>query len=167
MSKDTLKEEGVKTSSTPAKAGKKVNKSLESAKAKSNDLKLDNGVINRPKFVNKGRDFKGMKMKDVFETGVMKNVDFKGADLTDADFTWIEEVKNAKHKTVRKVLRGFIIQGCDFTGAKLSGTNFAACDLRWSNFADTDYSEALFGVEDEDGNFTSQTNVKEVDGMTR
>jgi uncharacterized protein YjbI with pentapeptide repeats len=168
MSKEALKQEGATAPSDPATAGKKkVNKSLEAAKAKSNDLKLDSGVINKPKFVKKGRDFVGMRMKDVFESGILKNVDFKDADLTDADFTWIEEVKNAKHKTVQKVLRGFIVQGCDFRGAKLDGANFAACDLRWSDFTGTDYSNALFGIEDEEGNFTNQANVKEVDGMTR
>lgn len=154
-----------KTAPTPAKRGKGI---LATAIAKSNDIKAHEGKVNPPKFVTKGKNHNGQKMKDIFESGILKNVDFRDADLRGADFTWIEEITNAKTKVKSKVIRGFVIQGCDFRGAQLDDADFRHCDLRWSRFDNmAQLDAAITGDFDEDGNLINNPKLKEVDGITR
>ena len=136
-------------------------KSLEIAKQASLDTKRDANTENPPKWRNfSGKDFSKTSMIDIAESGVIVNGDFSGANLTEADFTYTQD----------GIVKGFILQGCNFKGATLGDTNFAGCDLRWSTFDTGTVDGTCFFVDfDDDGNEISGSaaNLREVDGVTR
>lgn len=126
---------------------KKPNPTLEAARLASKNQKLHTEVLNPPKWRDlRGRDFSNANMREMFNTGILQNFDFTGANLENADFT------------------GMIAQGCKFNDSKLAGAIFYDADLRWSDFTGAEFDEALFGYVDEQGNVIRRANLKETYG---
>lgn len=105
----------------------------------------------------RGADLSGKSINDFFRDTAIVNGDFTGANLDEADFTYEKDGK----------LYGMVLQGCKFNGASLKGTNFAGCDLRWSEFDKGSADEAFFAAFDDEGNVipSSLANIHEVKGI--
>ncbi len=134
-------------------AEKKTSTGFGKALQVSRDPKSMEGKLNLPKWTDAsggkyvGKDMADFfRMKDAVEKR-LQHMDFTNCDLTDANFT------------------GMNLQGCRFRGAILKGTIFLDCDLRWADFRNADASEAIFYIEDEDGNISRAANLREAQGV--
>lgn len=132
---------------------KKTSTGFGKALQVSRDPKAMEGKLNLPKWTDAsggkyvGKDMaEFFRMKDAADKR-LQHMDFTDCDLTEADFT------------------GINLQGCRFRGAILKGTVFLDCDLRWADFRGADASEAIFHLEDEDGNITRAANLREAQGV--
>ena len=131
-----------------------------------------NAIADAPKF-------RGATLIRFRVTGVYWQVDFRGADLTDADFS--PHAKRFGDTTVNEPLRT-AVRSCDFSGARLVRANlrrllahfsvFAGADLTNANLVEADLSKAdlsganLAGAELSGANFDG-ANLRGVQGLER
>ena len=89
--------------------------------------------------------FTGANLKGLRVMGRLDGSDFRGADLTGADFSAYEPRPGQGTQTTRS---GSDLLGCDFSGARLAGVNFINANLTFSRFPGADLRGALLADAD-------------------
>ena len=137
---------------------------------------LSNNTLDAPRFA-------GANLTDVHVQAELSGSDFRGADLSRANFFPLEG--RPGEGTLATAYRN-ILKYCDFSGARLRNTNmeravlwfakFTGADLKGANFKDADLSRADFAGADISGadfthadldgaNFVGAIGIAEVKGL--
>lgn len=137
---------------------------------------LSNNTLDAPRFA-------GANLTGVHVQAELSGSDFRGADLSDANFYPLEG--RPGEGTLATAYRN-ILKYCDFSGARLHGTNmeravlwfakFTGADLKGANFTDADLSRADFAGADISGadftradldgaNFVGAVGIAEAKGL--
>ena len=90
--------------------------------------------------------FAGANLRQIRVLATFNGTDFRGADLSEADFSPYE-ARRAGEGTITN-MPGNVLKSCDFTGATAKQTNFSRAVLRFSKFTDADLSGANFSGAD-------------------
>jgi len=83
--------------------------------------------------------FSGANMSRVRVMANLSGADFRGANLTGADFSPLEA--RPGQGTITSLMRN-VLKSCDFSGAALKGANFDRADLTFSRFVGADLAGA-------------------------
>lgn len=137
---------------------------------------LSNNTLDAPRFA-------GANLTGVHVQAELSGSDFRGADLSDANFYPLEG--RPGEGTLATAYRN-VLKYCDFSGARLHGTNmeravlwfakFTGADLKGANFTDADLSRADFAGADISGadftradldgaNFVGAVGIAEAKGL--
>ena len=89
--------------------------------------------------------FSGANMTGVRVMANLSGADFRGANLTGADFSPLEA--RPGQGTITSLMRN-VLKSCDFSGAALKGANFDRADLTFARFVGADLAGANLAKTD-------------------
>jgi uncharacterized protein YjbI with pentapeptide repeats len=111
--------------------------------------------------------FSGANLSNVRVQAELSGSDFRGADMTDADFFPLE--RRAGEGTMATTYKN-VLKYCDFSGARLHGAHmqrtvmwfakFTGSDLTGADFTDADLARADFSGADVSGAIFTRANLE-------